>query len=150
MRGGRPRSAWVLWQSEAVFLTGRGEEARHLALQALDLARTCHERGSEAWALWLMGEIARQCQPVDASRAVMYYGQALAVARELGMRPLQAHCHRGLGRLYATTGQVAQARTALATASVLYGALDMAFWLTQTEAALEHVETGGPVPAANG
>ena len=29
------------------------------------------------------------------------------------MRPLQAHCHRGLGTLYATIGQREQARTEL-------------------------------------
>jgi hypothetical protein len=56
------------------------------------------------------------------------------------MRPLQAHCHRGLGTLYATTGQPEQARTALATAIALYRAMDMAFWLPQAEAALAQVE----------
>ena len=57
------------------------------------------------------------------------------------MRPLQAHCHRGLGTLYATAGQPAQARTALATAIEMYRAMDMAFWLPQTEAALAQVDT---------
>ena len=56
------------------------------------------------------------------------------------MRPLQAHCHRGLGMLYAATGQREQARTALSTASAMYRAMDMTFWLPQTEAALAQVE----------
>jgi Flp pilus assembly protein TadD len=56
------------------------------------------------------------------------------------MRPLQAHCHRGLGTLYATTGQQEQARTALSTALALYRAMDMTFWLPQTEAALAQME----------
>jgi Flp pilus assembly protein TadD len=56
------------------------------------------------------------------------------------MRPLQAHCHRGLGMLYATTGQREQARTALSTAIDMYRAMDMAFWLSQAEAALTQVE----------
>jgi hypothetical protein len=56
------------------------------------------------------------------------------------MRPLQAHCHRGLGMLYATTGQQEQARTALTTASTMYRAMAMTFWLPETEAALAHVE----------
>src|SRR6266700_1170719 len=64
----------------------------------------------------------------------------LALAEELGMRPLQAHCHRGLGTLYAKTGQAEQARAALAAAIDLYRAMDMTFWLPQTEAALAHVE----------
>ena len=52
------------------------------------------------------------------------------------MRPLQAHCHRGLGTLYAATGQREQAHTALSTAIALYRAMDMTFWLPQAAAAL--------------
>ena len=55
------------------------------------------------------------------------------------MRPRQAHCHRGLGTLYAQTGQREQARPALATAITLYRAMDMMFWLPQAEAALAHI-----------
>ena len=54
--------------------------------------------------------------------------------------PLLAHCHRGLGTLYAATGQREQARTELSTAIDLYRAMDMTFWLPQTEAALAQVE----------
>ena len=74
--------------------------------------------------------------PPDAVQAEAHYQQALVLAEELGMRPLMAHCHRGLGTLYATTGQREQARTALSTAIALYRAMDMTFWLPQTEAAL--------------
>jgi hypothetical protein len=56
------------------------------------------------------------------------------------MRPLQAHCHRGLGTLYATTGPEEQARAALSAAIEMYQSLDMTFWLPQTEAALAQVE----------
>ena len=56
------------------------------------------------------------------------------------MRPLQAHCHHGLGRLYHQTGRAEQARTALAAAIDLYRAMDMTFWLPQAEAALAQVE----------
>ena len=52
------------------------------------------------------------------------------------MRPLQAHCHNGLGTLYLKIGQPEQARIALATAITLYRAMAMTFWLPQTEAAL--------------
>jgi hypothetical protein len=54
------------------------------------------------------------------------------------MRPLVAHCHHGLGSLYATVGQREQARSALTTAIALYRAMDMTFWLPQTEAALAY------------
>jgi hypothetical protein len=65
---------------------------------------------------------------------------ALTLAGELGMRPLQAYCHRGLGMLYATTGQREQAYAALAAAVTLYRDMDMTFWLPETEAALAQVE----------
>jgi hypothetical protein len=55
------------------------------------------------------------------------------------MRPLQAHCQRGLGTLYASQGQQEQARTALAAAVDLYRDMKMAFWLPQAEAALARV-----------
>jgi hypothetical protein len=55
------------------------------------------------------------------------------------MRPLVAHCHRDLGTLYAATGQREQARTELAAAIEMYRAMDMTFWLPQTEATLAQV-----------
>ena len=56
------------------------------------------------------------------------------------MRPLQAHCHRGLGRLYLQAGQSEQARTALSTAMEMYRDMEMTFWLPETEATLAEVE----------
>ena len=130
----------VVCLSEVYLLADRLEEACQRATQALDLARQYQQRGNEAWALWLLGEsTARQASPKIAS-AASHYRQALALVEELGMRPLQAHCHRGLGMLYATTGQREQARTALSTAIEMYRAMDMTFWLPQTEAALVQVE----------
>jgi hypothetical protein len=55
------------------------------------------------------------------------------------MRPLVAHCHLGLGRLYGQTGRGAQARAALTAAIELYRAMAMTFWLLQAEAALAQV-----------
>jgi hypothetical protein len=72
--------------------------------------------------------------------AEAYYKQALALTDEFGIRPLAAHCHRGLGTLYAATGQREQARTELSTAIEMYQSMDMTFWLPQTEAALAQVE----------
>ena len=72
--------------------------------------------------------------------AEAYYQQALTLAEALGMRPLQAHCHRGLGTLYATAGQREQAHAELSAAIDLYRAMDMTFWLPQAEAALAQAE----------
>jgi len=122
---------------EAQVLVGHLEEAEALAEWALALAREHQERGNEAYALRLLSEIAVRREPLEAEPAEAHYQQALALAGELGMRPLQAHCHRGLGTLYAALGQRAQARTALTTAIELYRAMEMHFWLPQAEAALE-------------
>jgi hypothetical protein len=67
------------------------------------------------------------------------YRQALTLAEECSMRPLQAHCHYGLGTLYARTGQQAQAGVALSAAIKLYRVMEMTFWLPQAEAALAQV-----------
>ena len=78
--------------------------------------------------------------PPASNQAGDYYLQALALADELGMRPLQAHCHRGLGTLSLKTGQQEQAQAELSTAIALYHALDMTFWLPETKAALAQAE----------
>jgi len=125
---------------EAQMLAGHLEEAQNFAEQALALAREHHERGHQAYALRLLGDIAARREPPEVAPAEVHYQHALALAEELGMRPLQAHCRRGLGTLYATTGQREQARTELSAAVDLYQAMEMTFWLPETEAALAQVE----------
>jgi tetratricopeptide (TPR) repeat protein len=124
---------------EAQVLAGPLEEAHALAERTLTHAREHQERGNEAYALRLFGEIAAHHAPLDVDQATAHYRQALALAEALGMRPLVAHCHQGLGTLYAKAGQLEQPRPALATAIDLYRAMDMTFWLPQTEAALVQV-----------
>jgi hypothetical protein len=68
------------------------------------------------------------------------YRQALALAQELGVRPLQAHCPLGLGTLYAKIGQREQARAELSTVIQMYRAMAMRFWLSQAEARLAAVQ----------
>ena len=100
---------------------------------------THKERGTRRMPYASSATLRRSASP-RSSTSRTHYRQALALAEELGMRPLQAHCHRGLGTLYATIGQQEQARTELSAAIVLYRAMDMTFWLPQTEAALAQVE----------
>jgi tetratricopeptide (TPR) repeat protein len=125
---------------EAQMRAGRLEEAHALAARTLALARRYQERGHEASTLRLLGAIAARREPLEAEQAEPHYRQALALADELGMRPLQAHCHRGLGRLYAATGEREQARSELSTAIEMYQSMDMTFWLPQAQAALAQVE----------
>jgi len=130
------------WLSEAYLLSGRLDEAMRLAEQALQHAQDRQERGYQAWVLRLLGEIHAQQDCLAFKPAGTAYRQALALAEELEMRPLQAHCHRGLGTLYATTGQREQTRTELSRAIALYREMAMTFWLPQTEATLAQVEGG--------
>ena len=120
-------------------LAGRLEEAQALAEGALAHAHEHQERGHEAYALRLLGDIAARREPPKSDQAEAHYRQARTLAEELGMRPLQAHCHRGLGTLYATTGRREPAHTELSTAIALYRAMEMTFWLPQTEAVLTQV-----------
>src|SRR5207244_12962243 len=117
----------------------RAEASQH-ACQALDRARQLKARGDEALALHQLGAVHAHADPPDVAQAEAYYQQALALAEDLGMRPLMAHCHHGLGRLYHQTGRAEQARVALAAAIDLYRAMDMTFWLPQAEAALAQIQ----------
>ena len=126
--------------AEVHLRAGHLEDAHALAEQALTLAREHQERGHQGYALRLLGEITAHRAPPEVNDAAAYYQQALTLAEELGMRPLQAHCHQGLGALYGQMERVAQARDELSAAVALYGAMAMTFWLPQTEAALAQVE----------
>jgi tetratricopeptide (TPR) repeat protein len=127
---------YTLSLGEAHLLAGRLEEAHALAERALAFAYEHQERGNQVYALRLLGDIAARRDPPYVEEAETHYRQALALAEELGMRPLQAHCHLGLGTLYAKLGQWEQARAELAAAIELYRAMEMTFWLPQAEAAL--------------
>jgi Tetratricopeptide repeat len=70
----------------------------------------------------------------DAKSGEAHYRQAFALADELGMRPLVAHCHLGLGKLYCRTGKHDQARLHLTTAKTMYRAMGMMYWLEKAEA----------------
>jgi tetratricopeptide (TPR) repeat protein len=125
---------------EAQVLAGSLEEAHALTEGVLAHARERQERGYQAYALRLLGDIALRREPAERDQAEAHYSQALALAEELGMRPLQAHCHASLGTLYATIGRRAEARAELDTAITLYRAMDITFWPPQAETALEQLE----------
>jgi tetratricopeptide (TPR) repeat protein len=125
---------------EAYLIDGRPEEALPLAMSALELSRDRKEQGFQAYALRLLGDITSHRNSPELKQAEDAYHQALTLATELGMRPLQAHCHRSLGTLYSQTGQTEQARAVLSTAIEMYRDMEMTFWIPETEAALAAVE----------
>jgi tetratricopeptide (TPR) repeat protein len=130
----------VAYLSQGYLRAGRIQEATDHARRALEYAHTHKEREHQAWVLWCLGDIAMHHNPAEFEHAETYYDQTLTLANELGMRPLQAYCHRGLGKLYSQTGQAEQARTELSTAIEMYRDMEMTFWLPETEAALTAVE----------
>jgi tetratricopeptide (TPR) repeat protein len=134
------RSLWVAWLSEVCRLAGRHQEAWQHARQACNLARQYKERANEALARHQLGVVHAHADPPNTAQAEAYYQQALALAEELGMRPLQAHCHYGLGRLYGQAGQRQPAHAELSAALTMYHGMDMTFWLPQAEAALAQME----------
>jgi class 3 adenylate cyclase/tetratricopeptide (TPR) repeat protein len=117
---------------EAYLLAGQHEEAARLAAIALNAARAQKQRGQEAGALWLSAEIAGCALEVE--RAEADYQDAMVLASEIGARPLIAHCHLGLGKLYRRTGKRQEAHEHLTTATTMYREMDMRFWLEQAEA----------------
>jgi tetratricopeptide (TPR) repeat protein len=143
MRYGLMQPLFLLNLGEAYALADRLEDALACAGRALTLARESGRRGYEATALWLLGDVTARHDPPD--RAEGHYREALALAEELGMRPLVAHCHRGLGQLYRRTGTREQAHVATATA--MYREMGMTYWLEQAEVAgtiTPRLETGAP------
>jgi len=124
---------------EAHLHAGRLQEAHTLAARALEYFHTHQERGNEAYALRLLGDIAAHRDPPEVEEADASYRQALPLAEELGMRPLVAHCHLGLGTLSLKLGRRDQARADLSQALELFRAMQMTFWLPTVEAALAQV-----------
>ena len=135
----RSYSQQVSWLGEAYLLAGRREEANQAASRGLTLAREKKERGYEAYTLRLLGEIAARDDSPDVREAEDHYRQALALAEELGMRPLIAHCHVGLGKLYRRIGNLQQAKEHLTTATTMMREMEMGLWLEKAEAELKEL-----------
>ena len=121
---------------EVLLLAGRVDDAAAVAMAVVNGARARGLLGTEAEALWLHGEVAARREPPAVDDSEHHYRDAVTLAIDLGMRPLQAHCHLGLGKLYRRTGKREQAREHLITATTLYREMDMRFWLEQAEAEL--------------
>jgi tetratricopeptide (TPR) repeat protein len=115
---------------------GRTDEAMARASEALTEARLRGERGHEAQALHALGEVTGHVDRLDPAAAENHCRASLAIATELGMRPLVAHCHLGLGQIFQRAGKTAEARARLTTATAMYREMGMSFWLEKADAAL--------------
>ena len=129
----------VAWLSSVYLYARRLEEAASHAELALKLSRDHQERGREAWILRLIGQIHADRNPANPGQVEFHYRQALRQANELGMRPLIAHCHFGLGELYTRTDQRDKAHQELSTAIDLYHTMGMTSGIRETETALAKI-----------
>jgi class 3 adenylate cyclase/tetratricopeptide (TPR) repeat protein len=123
--------------SRAALRLGRLDEARSLGDRALEYSLS--RRGTAAHTLHLLGDIATHPDRFDAESGEAHYRQALALAEPRGMRPLIAHCHLGLGKLYRRTKNRPMAQEHLITATTMYRDMDMRYWLKETEREINHL-----------
>ena len=133
---------WTVWLAEAYLAAGLVEDARRLATHGLALARTRHVPRNEPYGLRALGEIAASGEPPALDEAEARYCEALAIAERQEQRPIQAHCHLGLGKLYRRVGRPDEARVELATAVAMLREMGMTFWLPEAESELAQVDTG--------
>jgi hypothetical protein len=119
---------------EGYMAAGRQQDALLIVGQALEQARARTERGSEARALYLLAELASRVQVLDVQQTAEDYRKAQTLADDLGMRPLVAHCHLGLAKLYRRTGRRQEVQEHLTTATTMYREMDMTYWLDQAVA----------------
>jgi class 3 adenylate cyclase/tetratricopeptide (TPR) repeat protein len=117
---------------QCYLLLGRLEDAERM-VERIPEDRTA---ASQAQALRVQAEIAAHPDRWQPERVEECHRRALGLADKLGMRPLVAHCHLGLGKLYRRTDKDEQAREHLATATTMYREMGMTYWLEQAEAAL--------------
>ena len=141
----------------AVFALGLGAVDRLLGLLAQtmgDLDRAlphfeealafCLKAGYQSERAWTCcdyaGALLQRDDPGDRTKAASLLEDSITISSNLGMRPLQAHCRRGLDAVYGQNGQTEQARSELSKAIDLYREMELTHWLPETEAALDELE----------
>ena len=131
MRHGGGIALFQLYLGQAYLAAGRIADASAVGEKALAVAREGGQRGIEGRAHCFLGEIAlHQDRHDQAERCFL---DALALAEACGSPPLAAHCHFGYATLYRSAGAERQARDHLATATAMYRAMGMTYWLERVE-----------------
>jgi len=118
----------VVLHGLASLLAGRVVDAQALAEKALQLAIETMERGHQAWALFLKAVISARGGKKGRYHVQNEFDQALALAKELRMNPLQAYCHLGLNEFYQLQGDMDQAEKEFRLATHLFGQMGMTTW----------------------
>ena len=123
--------------ADAYRLANRLEEATAVARRALDFVREHKRHAHEPLALRVLGDIASQRDPVDVEHGEACYRNAIVLAAALGMQPLVAHCHLGLGRLYRNAGKPHEAHAYLIRAKAMFREMAMSCWRDEAESELQ-------------
>jgi hypothetical protein len=105
----------------------------------LESSQTQGYRGHAALSLYVLGESILDADVPDMAKAEDQYRQAMALAGDLGMRPLIAHCHVGLGKLYRRIGSRQRAEEHLTTATKMMRDMEMGLWLENAETELKEL-----------
>lgn len=137
--GGLHPALRIAMLGEAHLLAGRVDRAQQCVDRALALATVGTEHGGRAWTLRLAAEVMLARGVEHADRAVGQFQAAQALADEHGMRPLRAHCHLGLGRLYRRLDRLEDARAELSAAILMMREMGMARWHAEAEAELARI-----------
>jgi class 3 adenylate cyclase/tetratricopeptide (TPR) repeat protein len=120
---------WTLHWAEGLMAAGEDERAGEIARHALDLAGSHKERGHQAWAWRLLGDLASRRGAPALAEAEQHYRESLAIAEELRMQPVVAHAKMGLGRVMRLAGDRARAEEYLVTAFMLFRGMDVPYWV---------------------
>jgi len=120
----------IVKRGDVHLLAGDKVTATRCATEALRLATEQKERGNVVCATRLLAAILASEQP-GSPEAEAHYRRALQLARELGMRPMMAHCHAGLAQHYTGVSAKRLARQHRVAAARLYRSMGMRFWLGQ-------------------
>jgi class 3 adenylate cyclase/tetratricopeptide (TPR) repeat protein len=116
----------LAYVSEAYLSLGRESEALKAATRALELARKHEERANEAYSLRMLGEV--DLYRGNLSDAKAWLTQGLALAEGLGMRPLEANCHKGLANAFDLSHEKSDAERHRSISNSLADAMEMRFW----------------------
>jgi class 3 adenylate cyclase len=120
---------WTLNLAEGLMTAGQMTEARETARRALDLAVSHKERGHQAWAWRLLGDLDSRDDAGSLGEAEENYRRALSIAEELRMQPVIAHAKMGLGRVMRLRGDRERAEEYLVAAFMLFRSMDVPFWV---------------------
>lgn len=130
---------------EAHLLAGRIDDALTSGTRALAVARGRGQRGDEAGALHLLGDVAAHREPGDPEGVERHLRSAARLAEELSIRPLVARCRFTLAGFYRRVGDRGRAGHELEAAGALFRQMGMGFWLARAGAEA----SSGPLGASS-